>query len=165
VQRLLDARSSLSQGSVLRIKTGASALLSHAIRLGFIDGANVAREARAEGKRTDADTYAYNLDEVLLMLERVSEPAHTVIAVAAFAGLRSRRYADSNGRTTTGTSSTFGGRSGAPTSVTQRLRKVRTLSPSLNLCARFSTPIGKRTETTSGFLLAKRWGDRSTSTT
>lgn len=88
VQRLLDARSSLSQGSVLRIKTGASALLSHAIRLGFVHGANVAREARAEGKRTDSDTYAYNLDEVLLMLEQVPEPARTVIAVAAFAGLR-----------------------------------------------------------------------------
>jgi integrase len=88
VQRLLDARASLSQGSVLRIKTGASALLSHAIRLGFVHGANVAREAKAEGKRTDTETYTYNLDEVLVMLERVPEPAHTVIAVAAFAGLR-----------------------------------------------------------------------------
>ena len=76
VQRLLDARASLSQASVLRIKTGASALLSHAIRLGFVHGANVAREARAEGKRTDADTYAYNLDEVLLMLECARARTH-----------------------------------------------------------------------------------------
>ena len=88
VQRLLDARSSLSQSSVLRIKTGASALLSHAIRLGFLHGPNTAREARAEGKRTDPVTYAYNLDEVLWMLERLPEPAHTVVAVAAFSGLR-----------------------------------------------------------------------------
>lgn len=88
VQRMLDARASLSQSSVLRIKTGASALLSHAIRLGFLHGANAAREARAEGKRTDPDNYAYNLDEVLWMLERLSEPARAVVAVAAFSGLR-----------------------------------------------------------------------------
>ncbi len=88
VQRMLDARASLSQSSVLRIKTGASALLSHAIRLGFLHGANAAREARAEGKQTDPDNYAYNLDEVLWMLERLPEPARAVVAVAAFSGLR-----------------------------------------------------------------------------
>lgn len=88
VQRLLDARSSLSQGSVLRIKTGASALLSHAIRLGFLQVPNAAREAKAEGKRTDPKTYAYDLDEVLWMLKRLPEPARTVVAVAAFTGLR-----------------------------------------------------------------------------
>jgi integrase len=88
VQRMLDARASLSQSSVLRIKTGASALLSHAIRLGFLHGANAAREARAEGKRSDPDNYAYNLDEVLWMLERLTEPARAVVAVAAFSGLR-----------------------------------------------------------------------------
>ena len=89
IQRMLDARRNLSQSSVLRIKTGASALLSHAIRTDALNtAANPAREARAEGKQTDPDMYAYNLDEVLWMLERLAEPAHTVIAVAAFAGLR-----------------------------------------------------------------------------
>jgi integrase len=88
VQRVLDARASLSQSSVLRIKTGASALLSHAIRIGFLNGPNAAREARAEGQRTDPENYAYNLDEVLWMLERLPEPARAVVAVAAFSGLR-----------------------------------------------------------------------------
>lgn len=88
VQRMLDARAHLAQPSVLRIKTGASAILSHAIRLGFLQGTNVAREARAEGKRSDPDTYAYSLAEVLWMLERLSEPSRTVVAVAAFSGLR-----------------------------------------------------------------------------
>jgi len=88
VQRMLDARSQLSQPSVLRIKTGASAILSYAIRLEFIEGVNVAREAKAEGKRSSPDTYAYSLAEVLWMLERLPEPARTVVAVAAFAGLR-----------------------------------------------------------------------------
>jgi len=88
VQRLLDARSSLSQTTVLHIKSGMSALLSHAIRKGFLHGTNAAREARAEGKRTDPDLYAYSLDEVLWMLKRLPEPAHTVVAVASFTGLR-----------------------------------------------------------------------------
>jgi|SRR5215469_4018172 len=88
VQRLLDARAHLAQPSVLRIKTGASAILSHALRLGFLKGTNVAREARAEGKRSDPDTYAYSLAEIFWMLERLPEPARTVVAVAAFAGLR-----------------------------------------------------------------------------
>ncbi|HVO63466.1 MAG TPA: tyrosine-type recombinase/integrase, partial [Terriglobales bacterium] len=88
VQRLLDARAHLSQPSVLRIKTGASALLSHAIRLGFLQGTNVAREARAEGKRSDPNTYAYTLSEVVWMLERLPEPARAVVATAAFSGLR-----------------------------------------------------------------------------
>jgi integrase len=88
VQRMLDARSSLSQSSCLRIKTGASALLSHAIRIGFLNGPNAAREARAEGHRTDPENYAYTLDEVLWMLERLPEPARSVVAVAAFTGLR-----------------------------------------------------------------------------
>jgi integrase len=88
VQRLLDARSSLSQTSVLRLKTGCGALLGHAIRLNFLNGANPAREARAEGQRSDFEGYAYNLDEVLWMLERLPEPSRTVVAVAAFSGLR-----------------------------------------------------------------------------
>lgn len=88
VQRLLDSRSGLSQASVLRIKTGASALLSHAIQLGFLNGVNAARESTAEGRRTDPETYAYNLDEVLWMLERLPQPAYAVVATAAFSGLR-----------------------------------------------------------------------------
>jgi integrase len=103
VKRLLDARSSLSQTSVLRLKTGCSALLSHAINLGFVNGANPAREAKAEGKRTDFEGYAYTLDEVLWMLERLPEPSRTVVSVAAFAGLRESeirglRWGDYDGR-------------------------------------------------------------------
>ena len=58
-QEVLDASSALSHSSVLRIKTGLSAIFSHAIRLGFILGANPAREAKAEGKRSDPQLHAY----------------------------------------------------------------------------------------------------------
>jgi integrase len=88
VQRLLDARSSLSHTSVIRLKNGCSTLFSYAIRKDFLKGANPAREAKAEGKRSDFEGYAYSFDEVLWMLERLPEPSRTVVAVAAFSGLR-----------------------------------------------------------------------------
>ena len=88
IQRLLNARSSLSHTSVIRLKNGCSTLLSYAIREGFLKGANAAREAKAEGKRSDFEGYAYSFDEVLWMLERLPEPSRTVVAVAAFSGLR-----------------------------------------------------------------------------
>jgi integrase len=87
-QEVLDASSALAHTSILRIKTGLSALFSHAIRLGFILGANPAREAKAEGKRSDPQLHAYTLPEIEAMLKLLDEPARTVCAVAAFAGLR-----------------------------------------------------------------------------
>lgn len=86
-QDVLDSIS-LSHQSLLRIKTTMSAIFSYAIRLGFIQGVNPVRESKAEGTRTDADQYAYTLDEVLHMLTKLAEPARTVVGVAAFSGLR-----------------------------------------------------------------------------
>lgn len=88
VQRMLDARRHLSKQSVLRIKTGASAILSTAIRMGFLNGPNAAREARAEGKRTNPEQHAHTLAEVFVIMKKLQEPARTVVATAAFSGLR-----------------------------------------------------------------------------
>ncbi len=88
-QEVLDTNSStLTHSSVLRIKTGLSATFSHAIRLGFVLGANPAREAKAEGKRSDPQLHAYTLKEIEDILKSLDEPARTVCGVAAFAGLR-----------------------------------------------------------------------------
>ncbi|MGB9286276.1 MAG: tyrosine-type recombinase/integrase, partial [Candidatus Sulfotelmatobacter sp.] len=88
-QEVLDANSSsLTHSSIMRIKTGLSATFSHAIRLGFILGANPAREAKAEGKRSDPQLHAYTIAEIEAMLKTLDEPARTVCGVAAFAGLR-----------------------------------------------------------------------------
>ena len=65
-----------------------SALFSYAIRLGFIQGVNPVRETKAEGVRSDPERYAYTLSEVRNILGSLGEPARTVCAVAAFAGLR-----------------------------------------------------------------------------
>ena len=50
--------------------------------------ANPVHQAKPEGTRGTAETYAYDLEEVLFMLGKLSEPARTVVAVAAFTGLR-----------------------------------------------------------------------------
>lgn len=87
-QQILDSAAGLSHSSGLRIKTAMSAVFSYAIRLGFVTGTNPIREARAEGKKTNFKRYAYSLSEVEWMLERLAEPARTVVALAAFSGLR-----------------------------------------------------------------------------
>lgn len=86
-QQVLDGVS-LSRASVQRIKTGMTALIGHALRLGYLDGGNPAREARAEGKRSNPNTPACDLKSIYEMLEKLPEPASTIVAVAAFAGLR-----------------------------------------------------------------------------
>lgn len=101
-QRVLDAASSLSHQSCLRIKTGMSALMSYALRLGYVTGANPAREAKAEGTRSTFVGHAYTLKEIEHILSRLDEPARTVCAVAAFSGLREGeirglRWEDYNG--------------------------------------------------------------------
>jgi integrase len=87
IQRLLDA-TALSHGSLLRIKSAASAVFSHAKRLGFINGTNPAQGARAEGRRSDFEGHAYSLADLQYFLETLDEPARTVVGAAAFSGLR-----------------------------------------------------------------------------
>jgi len=87
-QSVLDAASGLSHQSCLRIKTAMSALMSYALRLGFISGSNPARESKAEGRRSTFKGHAYTLQEIEWMLQHLGEPAKTVCAVAAFSGLR-----------------------------------------------------------------------------
>ena len=88
IQDLLNDRSTrLSHTSILRLKTGCSALLRVAIEKKFLT-VNPAREARARGKRSEFKGYAYNLEEVFWMLERLPELCCVAVAVAAFSGLR-----------------------------------------------------------------------------
>lgn len=86
-QEVLDA-TRLSHQSLLRIKTAMSAIFSYAIRLAYVTGANPVREAKAEGTRSDPKRPAYTLADVEHILTKLPEPARTVCAVAAFAGLR-----------------------------------------------------------------------------
>ena len=87
IQRLLDAKD-LSHGSLLRIKSAASAIFSHAKRLGFINGVNPVQGALAAGRRSDFEGHAYSLGDLQFFLEKLGEPARTVVGTAAFPGLR-----------------------------------------------------------------------------
>jgi integrase len=87
VQRMLDAID-LVHPTLQRIKTATSAVLSHAIRLGFISGSNPVHEAKPEGRRSNFEGHAYSWKDVQAMLEKLGEPARTVVAVASLTGLR-----------------------------------------------------------------------------
>jgi integrase len=87
IQRLLDAKD-LSHGSLLRIKSAASAIFSHAKRLGFINGVNPVQGALASGRRSDFEGHAYSLADLQYFLETLDEPARTAVGTAALSGLR-----------------------------------------------------------------------------
>jgi integrase len=86
-QRVLDDIS-LSLPSLQRIKTGMSALFSHALRLGFITGVNPVHEAKPEGKRTDFEAVPYTVADVEAMLGKLTGAPRVAVAIAAFTGLR-----------------------------------------------------------------------------
>jgi integrase len=86
-QRVLDDID-LSQSSLRGIKVGMSALISHALRLGFIRGHNPVHEAQPEGSRTDFEGPAYTSDDITFMLSKLDGVALVVVTTAAFTGLR-----------------------------------------------------------------------------
>jgi integrase len=53
-----------------------------------LTGANPIREASIPTAPEGEETYAYTLPEVMTMLRLLPDPARTIVAVAAFAGLR-----------------------------------------------------------------------------
>jgi integrase len=65
-----------------------SAIFRHAIQQGYLTGANPIREASIPTAPEGEETYAYTLPEVMTMLRLLPDPARTIVAVAAFAGLR-----------------------------------------------------------------------------
>lgn len=91
-ERLLQqiaAQSGLARASLKHIKSVLSAVFKHAKRSGAIDGVNPVQDVSIPaGAPESEDTYAYSLDEVLRMLSFLPEPAATVVAAAAFTGMR-----------------------------------------------------------------------------
>ncbi len=52
------------------------------------NGVNPVQGARAEGRRSDFEGHAYSLADLQFFLEKLDEPARTVVGTAAFSGLR-----------------------------------------------------------------------------
>jgi integrase len=93
LQRWLDDISKcnpqLSRNRLRHIKSLLSGIFSQAIRLGYrANRANPARDTRITAGVASQETHAYTLDEIQSMLGVLPEPAATMIAVAAFTGLR-----------------------------------------------------------------------------
>jgi integrase len=70
------------------LKTCLSAIFTHAKSFDYFDGVNPAIGAIVPQAPAGAETYAYSLEEISVMLSGLAEPARTMVATAAFEGLR-----------------------------------------------------------------------------
>jgi integrase len=90
-QRLLEniaRETSLNKTSLKHIKGLMSGIFTHARQIGAIATANPMQGVSIPKARAAGETYAYSLEEIKKMLAALPEPAATVVATAAFAGLR-----------------------------------------------------------------------------
>lgn len=93
-QRVIDdihrENPEMVKSSLAHLKNLLSLIFDDALRLGRADSArgNPARLIKLPKAEDGEDTYAYDLLEVETMLNVPPEPAATICAVAAFAGLR-----------------------------------------------------------------------------
>jgi len=82
-------KNELSRATLKQFKSFLSAIFKHAKRLGLLDGENPMRDVSIpKSARGKAVTFASSLEEIQGMLRILPEPSRTVVAVAAYAGLR-----------------------------------------------------------------------------
>jgi len=83
------AKKGLSRNTLKHVKSVISAIFTLAKQLDYFQGENPARGAAINPAAAEpAETYAYDLDEIRIILGVLPEPAATAFAVAAYAGLR-----------------------------------------------------------------------------
>jgi integrase len=78
----------LSHNSLMRVKSFLSGAFSTALRLGALDGVNPIRYSMIHGGTPARVTGAYGVSEIRQILAVLREPAKTIVAVAAYSGLR-----------------------------------------------------------------------------
>lgn len=78
----------LSRNTLMHIKNLMSGVFKHAKRLGAINSINPMQDVSIPKARPRGETYAYSLEEIFRMISVLPEPASTIIATAAFTGLR-----------------------------------------------------------------------------
>jgi integrase len=87
-RRLMESiTQTLSHRRHLRIKNFLSGVFAWAIADGAYHGVNPMAEIKVGGHTDKPQEYAYSLEEVAEILDKLDEPARTVCAVAAFTGL------------------------------------------------------------------------------
>ncbi|MGC1649680.1 MAG: tyrosine-type recombinase/integrase [Candidatus Sulfotelmatobacter sp.] len=88
LMRRIAAESDLSHSTLKHVKSVLSAIFAHAKRCGAINGVNPIQDVSIPKGRESEETYAYSLEEIYRMLDLLPDPAATVLATAAFTGLR-----------------------------------------------------------------------------
>ena len=78
----------LTRSTLKRIKSFLSGIFKHAKRLGCINGSNPIHDVSIPKSRPAGQTYAYSLEEITKMISILPQPAATVVATAAFTGMR-----------------------------------------------------------------------------
>ena len=74
--------------TIAHIKHLLSGVFRYAIRTGYLNATNPARDAVLPKAKAASTTHAYSLDEISKMIELLPPVAQAVVAVAAFTGLR-----------------------------------------------------------------------------
>ncbi len=86
--RQIAAETDLAHTSLKHIKHFLTGVFTFAKQESVISGENPMRDVGIPKGTETEDTYAYGLEEVTAMIEALPEPAKTVVATAAFTGLR-----------------------------------------------------------------------------
>lgn len=86
--KLIAHENDLSASTLKHIKHLLSGIFRYAIRTGALNGANPVQAACIPRSRSGKATHAYTLDEIRKMLKVLPQPSKTMVAIAAFAGLR-----------------------------------------------------------------------------
>jgi integrase len=102
-QTLLDSLSGFSHQTCLHVRNVLSGVFSHARRTDLWTGVNPLVSVQVRGKKTRPERHTYTLDIVVDMLAKLPEPARSVVALAAFTGLRESeirglRWSDFDGK-------------------------------------------------------------------
>lgn len=133
-------KNALGRSSLKHCKAFLSGAFEQAKRLGIIDGVNPIQDVSIPTAPEPEDTYAYSLPEIKTMLARLSEPARTVVLVAAFSGLRKSeicglRWQDYDGKTLTVRRSVWNGIASEPKTKKSRapVAVVKVLADALEL--------------------------------
>jgi len=90
-ERILEAivrDHDLTCTTVAHIKAFLSGAFRYAKRQGVLNSENPMRDVVLPKARPAGETYAYSLEEIMQMLNILPEPAATVVATAAFTGVR-----------------------------------------------------------------------------
>jgi integrase len=88
ILELIAKEHKLTSTTLAHIKALLSGIFRYAKRQGVINSENPMRDVVLPKGKPAGETYAYSLEEIMQMLHLRPEPAATIIAIAAFTGVR-----------------------------------------------------------------------------